>query len=408
VPAVTALSMITPLAETMEKSWSLLCDGVSATRTITRFCTQSLPVTVAATVDFYDPEIQLRPPLLTAHLALDAAEGAMNEAGLSSEEKRELAIVIASSPLEPTMSDRLRLLADLPLDELDLSGLQRDPYRSFASFDNGIVTRAMVRRYGLTKPPVTVNTACASGATAIALALDALRFGHAEQVLVVAANGAVDAETVIRFALLQTLSRRNDVPLGASRPFSKHRDGFVLGEGAAALMLETPEHARARGAAILGHVLGYGEAGDGFHRTRTHPSGAPIVRCMQRAIADAGLTPDEIDYVNAHGTSTVENDRIEYLALKEVFGSRLPHLPVSSIKSSIGHALSAAGAIEAVASLLAIRDELVPPTINYDVPDPEIMLDVVPERARRHPMRHVLSNSFGFGGQNVSIVLGAA
>jgi 3-oxoacyl-[acyl-carrier-protein] synthase II len=217
----------------------------------------------------------------------------------------------------------------------------------------------------------------------------------------------VQIEALIRFSLLSALSTRNDVPAGASRPFSKDRDGFVMAEGAGALVLESHAAATARGAPILGVVLGCGEKADDYHRTRSKPDGTAIIGAIRNAIADAGIDPGEIDYVNAHGTSTPENDKMEYLSLHAVLGERVARVPISSTKSMIGHTLSAAGAIEAVISLLAIANGVLPPTINYETPDPEIPIDPVANAARPAAVRTVLSNSFGFGGQNVSLVLGA-
>ncbi|HZY22123.1 MAG TPA: beta-ketoacyl synthase N-terminal-like domain-containing protein, partial [Beijerinckiaceae bacterium] len=213
--------------------------------------------------------------------------------------------------------------------------------------------------------------------------------------------------SLIRFSLLSALSTQNDPPQGAAKPFAKNRDGFVMGEGAAALVLENAEAARARGAQILGYVLGCGEKGDGFHRTRSSPDGAPIIAAIREAIKDAGLTPDDIDYINAHGTGTPENDKMESLGCMAVLGERMKTVPISSNKSMIGHTLTAAGAVEAVMSLLTIRSGRIPPTINYHVPDPAIPLDVVPNEARDADVGIVLSNSFGFGGQNTCLVIGA-
>src|SRR5205807_6803912 len=208
-----------------------------------------------------------------------------------------------------------------------------------------------------------------------------------------------------RFSLLSALSTSNDPPQGASRPFSKDRDGFVMAEGAGALVLERLEAAQARGAKILGVLEGCGEMADSFHRTRSSPDGKPIIGCVRNAIADAGLTPEDIDYVNPHGTGTPENDKMEGLAATAVFGERAKSLPISSNKSMIGHTLSAAGAVEAVITLLTLDHQVLPPTINYRVPDPALQLDVVPNVARQAKVRHALSNSFGFGGQNVSLVM---
>ncbi len=213
-------------------------------------------------------------------------------------------------------------------------------------------------------------------------------------------------ESLIRFSLLSALSTSNDVPQAAVKPFSKNRDGFVMAEGAGALVLESYDSAKARGAKILGVLEGCGEMTDAFHRTRSSPDGKPIIGCIANAIKDAGLTPDDIDYVNAHGTSTPENDKMEYLGCSAVFGERIKSVPISSNKSMIGHTLSAAGAIEAVFSLLTLQHQRIPPTINYNMPDPAIPLDVVPNTARDARVRHAISNSFGFGGQNVSLVMG--
>jgi 3-oxoacyl-[acyl-carrier-protein] synthase II len=197
------------------------------------------------------------------------------------------------------------------------------------------------------------------------------------------------------------------VPEAAAKPFSKNRDGFVMAEGAAALVLESYDAAKARGAEILGVLAGCGEMADSFHRTRSSPDGKPIIGCIRNAIADAGLVPDDIDYVNPHGTGTPENDKMEYLGVATVFGDRAKTLPVSSNKSMVGHTLSAAGAVETVFTLLTLQHQRLPPTINYRVPDPSIPLDVVPNEARDAKLRHALSNSFGFGGQNVSLVVSA-
>jgi 3-oxoacyl-[acyl-carrier-protein] synthase II len=268
-----------------------------------------------------------------------------------------------------------------------------------------VIGERLAERFGTRGAPIAISTACATGASAIQLGVEAIRRGEAEAALAIGADGTVQPEALIRFSLLSALSARNDDPAKASRPFEKSRDGFVMSEGAACLVLESLAHARARGATVLGIVRGCGEKSDSFHRTRSNPSGEAIITAMRNAIADAGLQPSEISYVNAHGTSTPENDKMETLGMRAVFGDAPP--PISSNKSMIGHTLSAAGAIEAVVSLLTIRDQVLPPTINHDEPDPAITLDVVPNVARPAKVANVLSNSFGFGGQNVCLVLGA-
>jgi 3-oxoacyl-[acyl-carrier-protein] synthase II len=264
----------------------------------------------------------------------------------------------------------------------------------------------VAERFGTKGSPISLSTACASGASAIQLGIEAIRRGDTEVALCIGTDGSVNPESLIRFSLLSALSASNDPPESAAKPFAKNRDGFVMAEGAGALVLESLEHAKARGAKILGVIEGCGEMADSFHRTRSSPDGKPIIACIRHAIADAGLTPDDIDYVNPHGTGTPENDKMECLGVMAVLGERAKSVPISSNKSMIGHTLSAAGAVEAVLSLLTIEHQRLPPTINYNVPDPAIPLDVVPNVARDAKVRHVLSNSFGFGGQNVSLVVG--
>jgi 3-oxoacyl-[acyl-carrier-protein] synthase II len=270
----------------------------------------------------------------------------------------------------------------------------------------GSVAEHLAEKFGTQGSPITLSTACASGASAIQLGVEAIRRGEAETALCVAADGSISPESVVRFSLLSALSTQNEPPQEAARPFSKNRDGFVMAEGAGALVLESYESAKARGAKILGVIEGCGEMADAFHRTRSSPDGKPIIASMQNAIADAGLTADDIDYINAHGTGTPENDKMEFIGVSAVLGERANQVPISSNKSMVGHTLSAAGAVEAIFTLLTLEHQRIPPTINYKMPDPAIPLDVVPNVARDASVRHALSNSFGFGGQNVSLVMG--
>jgi 3-oxoacyl-[acyl-carrier-protein] synthase II len=279
------------------------------------------------------------------------------------------------------------------------------PLETFEASQFGAVADRLAERFGTRGLPITLSTACASGATAIQLGVESIRRGECERALAIGADGSATAEALIRFSLLSALSTQNDQPEKASKPFSRDRDGFVLAEGAAALVLESLESARARGAVVLGILRGCGERADDFHRTRSKPDGSPAIAAVRAALADAGLSEDEIAYVNAHGTSTPENDKMEHLSLSTVFGSRLKQIPISSNKSMIGHTLSAAGAVEAAFSLMTMREGTIPPTINYDLPDPSIDLDVVPNVKRDTDVATVLSNSFGFGGQNTCLVL---
>jgi 3-oxoacyl-[acyl-carrier-protein] synthase II len=279
-------------------------------------------------------------------------------------------------------------------------------FRSYhGRFLFGSVAEALADKFGTEGSPISLSTACASGASAIQLGLEAIRRGETDAALCVATDGSINVESLVRFSLLSALSVQNDPPQSAAKPFSKNRDGFVMAEGAGAMVLESYQSAVARGARILGVVAGCGELADSFHRTRSSPDGKPAIGCIRNAIADAGLTPEDIDYVNAHGTSTPENDKMEALAVSAVFGARMKDVPVSSNKSMIGHTLSAAGAVEAVITLMTLEHQRIPPTINYHVPDPTIPLDVVPNMARDARMRFAISNSFGFGGQNVSLVM---
>src|SRR6202021_2669805 len=267
----------------------------------------------------------------------------------------------------------------------------------------GSVADHLAEKFGTKGSPISLSTACASGASAIQLGVEAIRRGEADAALCVATDGSVNPEALVRFSLLSALSTHNDPPQAAVRPFAKNRDGFVMAEGAGALVLESLESATARGAKILGIVAGCGELADSFHRTRSSPDGKPIIGCMRNALSDAGLDPDDIDYINAHGTSTPENDKMECQCVTTVFGERAKQIPMSSNKSMIGHTLSAAGAIEAVVTLMTLEHQPIPPTTNYNIPDPGITLDVVPNVARDAKMARAISNSFGFGGQKVAL-----
>ena len=274
-----------------------------------------------------------------------------------------------------------------------------------SDFRMGHLAAVLAHKYKTQGSPITLTTACASGASAIQLAVEAIRRGNGKAALAIGTDGSIQEEALIRFSLLSALSTKNDPPEKASKPFSKNRDGFVMAEGGAAMVLEDVDYARARGATILAYVRGCGEAADTFHRTRSNPNGLAIIRSMKGAIDDAGIAPGDVDYINAHGTGTPENDKMEFLGIQSVFGDHAENgLAVSSNKSMIGHTLTAAGTVEASFSVMSLIDEMLPPTINYDVPDPNLPLDVVPNEARKASPDFVLSNSFGFGGQNVSLV----
>ncbi|WP_449410708.1 beta-ketoacyl-ACP synthase [Methylobacterium komagatae] len=409
--AVTGIGLVSSLGQGQADTWAALTEGRSGIREIARFSTEGLRTRIAGTVDFLDTD-PLVAPLLSERFAAVAAEEALEQASLGTKGDFPGPLFIAVPPVEMEWPQR-RALAEATggNGDVDYAGLLRavstgrfDAWHDLFLF--GTVAERIAERFGTRGSPISLSTACSSGATAIQLGVEAIRRGEASAALCIGTDGSVNPESLIRFSLLSALSTRNEVPEEASRPFSKDRDGFVMGEGAAALVLEDAGAAVARGATILGYVLGCGEKGDGFHRTRSSPDGAPIIAAIRASLDDAGLAPDAIDTVNAHGTSTPENDRMEAMGIAAVFGERAASLPVTSNKSMIGHTLTAAGAIEAAASLLSIRHGRIPPTINYRTPDPALGLDIVGE-ARDLPVRTVLSNSFGFGGQKTCLVLAA-
>ena len=410
--AVTGLGLVTSLGMGQDETWAALTAGRSGIRAITRFPTDGLRTRIAGTVDFIDLD-PLSAPLLSERLAELAGGEAVAQSGLGRPGDFPGALFMAVPPVEMEWGQRRELAkASATSGDISYADLLRAasmgafrPWHDLFTF--GTVADRIADRFGTIGSPISLSTACSSGATAIQLGVEAIRRGETEAALCIGTDGSVNAESLVRFSLLSALSTQNDPPEAASKPFSKNRDGFVMGEGAGALVLESAASARARGARILGYVLGCGEKGDGFHRTRSSPDGAPIIAAIRMALDDAGLGPQDIDYVNAHGTGTPENDKMESLGLMTVMGERMKGVPISSNKSMLGHTLTAAGAVEAVASLKTIAEGRIPPTINYAVPDPAIPLDVVPGAARDAKIRFVLSNSFGFGGQNSCLVFGA-
>ncbi len=410
--AVTGMGVITSLGQGLEDNWAALTGGRSGIHEITRFPVNELSTRIAGTVDFIDLPVANAVERSYA-MARETTLEALAQAGLSGDFNGPL--FLAAPPVEPEWSARFELAdragpAEEPGDAYDrfLAAMRERPDPVFhEAVLFGSISERLADRFGTRGLPVTLSTACASGATAIQLGVEAIRQGRTERALTVATDGSVSAEALIRFSLLSALSTQNDPPEKASKPFTKDRDGFVIAEGAATLVLESLESAIARGAKVYGIVKGCGEKADSFHRTRSSPDGGPAIATIRAALEDAGVGEEAIGYINAHGTSTPENDKMEYGAMLSVFGERLKSIPVSSNKSMIGHTLTAAGAVEAVFSLQTILTGTLPPTINYQNPDPSIELDVVPNVKRAQQVSAVLSNSFGFGGQNASLVLAA-
>lgn len=407
VVAVTGIGVVTSLGVGKAENWAALTAGKSGIHPITRFPVDHLNTRISGMVDFL-PSSSKGASALTYELAETAAREAVEEAGIGLDDFGG-PLFLASPPVELDWHDRLALYKgggseDVPARLLEVAGGLNSP-DMFDSSQFGSIADRLAEKFGTRGLPITLSTACASGATAIQLGVEAIRRGECDRALSIGADGSATAEALIRFSLLSALSTHNDVPEKASKPFSKDRDGFVLAEGGAALVLESLEAALARGATVLGILRGCGEKADDFHRTRSKPDGSPAIGAVRAALADAGLSEDEIDYVNAHGTSTPENDKMEHLSLSTVFGERIAKIPISSNKSMIGHTLSAAGAVEAAFSLMTMREGVIPPTINYDNPDPAIALDVVPNVKREAKVGTVLSNSFGFGGQNTCLVM---
>ncbi len=408
VIAVTGMGVVTSLGVGKEENWAKLTAGVSGIRRISRFPVDGLRTTIAGTVDNACKEY-LPPAKLSERIALLAGEEAISQSGIGTKGRFPGPLFLAPPPLEIEWRDRITMAemaaANANAAYPDLVRVARAFGTAHGMVKLGMIADHLAEHFGTEGSPISLNTACASGATAIQLGIEAIRRQECQAALAIGADGSVTPESVVRFSLLSALSTQNDPPQQASKPFSKNRDGFVMAEGAAALVLEDFDHACARGARVLGIIEGCGEKSDSFHRTRSSPDGKPIIACMRNALADAAIAAEDVDYINAHGTSTPENDKMEYLGISTVFGERIRGIPISSNKSMIGHTLTAAGAVEAVFTLLTLEHQRIPPTINYNNPDPAIPLDVVPNVARDARVDRAISNSFGFGGQNVCLVI---
>lgn len=405
---VTGMGTVNPLGHSIDEFWKSAQAGESGVGPITQFDSSRIPTRFAAEVTDWDPEVYM--PLREARrldrfaqLFIGASQQAMDDAGLDFSEDPEGA-ARAGIMLGAGMGGMLSFVESY--DTLRDRGPDRvSPLAITKIIPNEGAGVASIR-FNLLGPVSCVVTACAASANAIGDAAELIRRGAADVMLAGGAEATICEFGVGAFNQSKALSTRNDDPLTASRPFDLERDGFVMGEGAASLILEDRERAIARGAEIYAEVLGYGMSSDGFHITLPRPGGTGAAAAMRSAMDDAGLEPDGLDYVNAHGTSTQANDKTETAALKLALGDAAYETPVSSTKSMTGHLLGAAGAVESIICIQAIRTNVVPPTINYRTPDPECDLDVVPNEARSVDVEYAMTNSFGFGGHNVSLIFG--
>jgi len=412
VVVVTGIGIVTSLGEGNADNWRRLTAGESGISRISRFPTEGLRTQIAGTIDWVADE-PFFAPVHSINLAKKSAHEAVAQSGIGTLGKFPGPLFVANSPAETNWDQRMIVYAGSAgansrgYDRLLKNVRAGDFSRYYQLFQFASIAEHLADEFGTRGQPISLTTACASGATSVQLGVEAIRRGDTDAALCVGTDGGICEEMVVRFNLLSALSTQNDDPQGASKPFSKSRDGFVMAEGSATLVLESYEAAKARGAKILGVVRGTGERADTFHRTRSTPDGSAIIDTITRSMADAGMTPADIDCINAHGTSTPENDKMEYLSLAAALGDELANTPISSNKSMIGHTLSAAGTIEAAISLLTIQEGVIPPTINCVEQDPNILMDVVPNVKRVKPVSSVMSNSFGFGGQNVCLIFSA-
>lgn len=400
---VTGMGTLNPLGNSVEEFWHGLIEARSGAAPIDGFDVSRLTTKFACQVKGFDPlqhmdrKVAQRSARFT-QLAIAACGQALADAGLSLDDEDPFRVGVEMGTgiggFEVMTTDAHRFLA---------TGRMNPLYATMVI--PNIAAAQVAMQFGLKGPNSTVVTACAASTQAIGNATRVIQRGDADVMLAAGTEASLCEVGVASFNAIRALSTRNHDPERASRPFDRDRDGFVPGEGAGALVLEELGHARARGARILGEVIGFGVTNDAFHQVAPDESGRAPAECMRKALVDAGIAPEEVDYVNAHGTSTPLNDAAETRALKMALGEHAYRVPISSTKSMIGHLLGAAGAVEAIATLLTINRGLIHPTINYETPDPECDLDYVPNRARRADVRIAISNGFGFGGQNCTIVL---
>ncbi len=403
---ITGIGMLTPLGQDVDSTWQAILRGESGAGPITLFDAEAYDVRIACEVKGFDPAVHMDRKVARhldrfAQLGVAAAKQAVADSGLEITEANATRIgVVVGSGIGgiTTFEKQFTIL-------LEKGPARVSPYlipMMISDMAAGVISIEV----GARGPNMSIVTACASSAHSIGEAAEMIRRGAATAMICGGAEATIGPTAMAGFSSMKALSSRNDDPATASRPFDRTRDGFVMGEGSGILVLEEYEHAKARGAKIYGEVLGYGATGDAYHMTSPDVEGRGAMSVLRRALEQAGLTPEQIDYINAHGTSTPLNDRVETTAIKAVFGDAAYRVPVSSTKSMTGHLLGAAGAIEAIFCLLAMRDSVVPATMHYQEPDPDCDLDYVPNTPRQMAVSIAMSNSFGFGGHNATLILG--
>jgi 3-oxoacyl-[acyl-carrier-protein] synthase II len=413
------MGMLTPVGRDVDTSWKSLCEGKSGVGPITLFDASTFATRIAGEVkhfrldDYRADADRWREHSRTSQFALAAATQAVELAGLNGAklDRARFGVYLGSGEGQLDFERFVSLLfSSCSAGNVDTAHFTRCGLHTLHATREGDQEPGgpaghLASVFGARGPNATCQTACAASAQAIGEASEWIRRGEADVMLAGGAHSMVHPFGVTGFILLTAMSTRNDEPARASRPFDRDRDGFVLGEGGGVMVLEDLEHAKSRGAVIYGEIAGHCSTADAFRLTDSHEDGRGAIAAMRGALSDAALEPADVGYINAHGTSTASNDSIETLAIKSVFGEGAYHVPISSTKSMTGHLVSAGGAVEAIASLLAIRDGILPPTINLDRPDPSCDLDYIPHHAREQKVDVVLSNSFGFGGQNTALVL---
>jgi 3-oxoacyl-[acyl-carrier-protein] synthase II len=419
---ITGMGAITPLGQTPDELYRNQCEGKSGAGPNIRFDARTFPTKFASQVKDFDLAKHVKDAQrfkdcgLNTKFALAAAKQALADADLldnSKVDRSAIGVYLGSGEGShdfPALT--LSMAVACPTDgyKVDPVTFFRHSLKSLSAeheyeMEMHTTSGHVANEYALEGPNYTCQTACAASGQAVGEALELIRRGEAEAVLTGGSHSMIHPFGVTGFNLLTTLSMRNNDPTRASRPFDLNRDGFVLGEGAGMVVLEELEHAKKRGAKIYAELVGYGTTADAYRVTDSHPDGRGAIACMRLALKDAALKPTDIDYVNAHGTSTQVNDRAETIAVKEVCGEYAYKLPVSSSKSMLGHLICAAGVVELITCVLTIRNGVMVPTINYETPDPDCDLDYIPNQAREKKVDRCLSNSFGFGGQNVSLIV---